>query len=148
MSADAGPPSRLPKIRHPDEDMYMAITKAWLRMLTRGERRQHPLRPYVLARGFGRTVADQRVDRMLVAAYCARLACSPSWDELGGDVLPLEEPAREALDPLAARWQAFGESYGLGVHYFELGCGTIEFLSVARRADRPRIVHAQPRRRY
>jgi hypothetical protein len=55
----------------------------------------------------------------------------------GGELLPLDYPPREALDPAAAWWYAFEESDGLGVHYVELGGGTLEFLSVARRHDQP-----------
>jgi hypothetical protein len=51
--------------------------------------------------------------------------------------LPLKHTPHEALDPAAAWWRALVGPDGLGVHYVELGGGTLEFLSVARRNDRP-----------
>jgi hypothetical protein len=51
--------------------------------------------------------------------------------------MPLDHPPHEALDRAAAWWRALEGLDGLGVHYVELGGGTLEFLSVAHRNDRP-----------
>jgi hypothetical protein len=118
--------------------MYVAVTRAWFRMFTHEERRRHPLRPHLFDSDFVRSVTNSRVDLSLVASVCARLACSHRLYELGAEMLPLARSVREALDPLAAWWCAFDGSDGLGLHYVELGCGTLEFLSVAHQTDRPR----------
>lgn len=119
-----------------EEDMYVAVTRAWYRMLTREERRRHSLRPYVFGSDFMRSILNSRVDLSLTATVCARLACSHRLDELGGEVLLLKRPARKALDPLVAWWRAFEGYDGRGLHYVELGGGTIEFSSVSYRNDR------------
>lgn len=117
--------------------MYVAVTRAWTRTLSREERRKRPLCPYVFGRGFATSMARAAIDERLVASLCARLACQHRWQRYGGESLPLECPPHDALDPAAAWWRAFEGSGGLGVHYVELGGGTLEFLSVARQADRP-----------
>lgn len=120
-----------------EEDLYVAITRAWFGMFSRGERRKRPLCPYVFSRGFVRSVADAPVDGLLVALVCAHLACCHIWRRDGGESLPLKRPPLKALDQAAAWWRAFEDPGGLGVHYVELGCGILEFLSVAHRDDRP-----------
>lgn len=123
--------------RQGEEDLYVAVTRAWCRMLSREERRKRPLGPYVFGCGFVRSVAVVPVDQLLVASVCARLACRYTWPRDVGESLPLERPPSEALDRAAAWWRAFERPDGLGLHYVELGGGTLEFLSVARRNDRP-----------
>ena len=120
-----------------DEDMYLAVTRAWCRMLSREERRKRPLGPHVFGGGFARSVANAPIDGLLVASICAQLACRHMWQRGAGESLPLDRPPHEALDPAAAWWRALERSDGIGVHYAELGGGTLEFLSVARQNDRP-----------
>lgn len=132
MSIDGAHDKRWPQS---DEDMYLAVTKAWCRMFLRTERRKHPLGPYVFGEGFIRSVVGAPIDALRVAAVCARVAClyvhgdRESW--------PVEFLPREALDPAAAWWCAIEEPDGLGVHHVELSGGTLEFLSVAYFDDRP-----------
>jgi hypothetical protein len=137
MGVDREQPSLVSRQQGSDEDMYVAVTRAWYRMLTREERRRHPLRPYLFGSQFMRSILGTRVDHSLTATVCARLACSHRLDELGGEMLPLECSAREALDPLVAWWRAFEGSNGLGLHYIELGNGILEFLVVAHLDNRP-----------
>lgn len=133
MSADIGQPLFGPDRPYSDEVMYLAVTRAWFRMLTHRERRRHPLRPHLFGSRFVRSTLDSRANFFLVALVCARLACSHDADELGGELLPLERSAREAFDPLVAWWYALEGTDGLGLYYVELGNGTLEFLSVAYR---------------
>ena|SRR6202035_5543668 len=120
-----------------DEDMYLAVTTAWCRMFSRTERRKHPLRPYVLGRDFARSVAGVPVDGLYVATVCARLACRRMQGR--GVSWPLEHSPQEALDPAAAWWYGMEEPEGFGVHHAELGGGTLEFLLVAHRNERPNL---------
>jgi hypothetical protein len=117
--------------------MYVAITKNWFRMLSREERRKHPLGPYVLGGDFARSLSDVSIDRLLVASVCVRLACRHTWERDGCESLPLKHEPREALDPAMVWWLALERPAGFGVHYAELGGGTLEFLSVARRSNQP-----------
>jgi hypothetical protein len=117
--------------------MYLAITTAWCQMFSREDRRKHPLGRYVLGRCFAKSVADAAIDGLRVASVCALLA-SRRMRELGRrESSPLRCLPHEALDPAVAWWCAFDEPNGLGVHYVELGGGTLEFLVVARQHDRP-----------
>jgi hypothetical protein len=109
--------------------MYLVIASVWCRALSRTERRKHPLGPYVLGRGFVVSVARASVDGMQVASVCARLACRHV--QARGEPLPLDHPPEDALDPATVWWCPIDGSSGLGVHYVELGGGTLEFLSVA-----------------
>ena len=120
-----------------DEDMYLAITTAWCRMFLRTERRKHPLGPYVLGEYFIRSVGRAPLDARHVAAVCARVASRHTDGER--ESWPVDIVPREALDPAAAWWCAIEEPDGLGVHHVELGCGTLEFLSVSYFGDRPNL---------
>lgn len=137
MSADIRQPSVDIGQRWSEEDMHVTVTRAWFRMFTPEERRRHPLRPHLFDRDFVRSILNTRVNILLVASVCARLACSHRLDEPGGDLLPLERSAKDAFDPLVAWWRAFEGIDGLGIHYVELGSGTVEFLSIGHRNDRP-----------
>jgi hypothetical protein len=121
----------------PDESMYLAVTREWCRALSYEERRKHPMGPYVLGRNFARSVAQAAVDRQHVAHICARLACRHIRDR--AESWPLAHLPQEALDPAVAWWCAIEEPASLGVHYVELGGGTLEFLSVADQNDRPDV---------
>ena len=120
-----------------DEDMYVAVARAWCRMFSREERRKYPLRPYVLGRGFAKSAADAPIDGLRVASVCARLACRHMHQRGRGESSSLKRLPHHALDPAVAWWCALDEPDGLGLHYVELGGGTLEFLSVAHRHDRP-----------
>lgn len=117
--------------------MYVAVTRAWFRMLTHDERRKWPLSPYFFGRGFVRSIARSRVDGLQVALACARLARKHTGQQERGESFTLEATPRDALDWAAAWWYALEAPDGLGVHYIELGGGTLEFVSVSYRSDHP-----------
>jgi hypothetical protein len=117
--------------------MYVAVMRAWCRMVPREERRKRPFCSYVFGRGFVRSVADAHVDGFLVAHTCARIACRYMSERDRGESLPLVRLPHEALDPAVAWWRTLNGPDGVGIHYVELGGGTLEFLSVARRNDKP-----------
>lgn len=119
--------------------MYVAITRAWYRMHGNDQRRQYPLRPYVLGPLFARTVTAAFVDPPLVARVCAQLASLHRWQVNAGESLPLRHEPREVLDPARAWWLELEGRAGLGLHYVELGGGLLEFLSIAPQRDRPPI---------
>jgi hypothetical protein len=104
-------------------------------MCSREERRRHPLGPYVLGAQFARFVADAPVEKSLIASVCAEIARRHTLQR--GESLPTELLPHEALDPAVAWWRELVETGGLGVHYVELGGGTLEFVSVARKDDQP-----------
>jgi hypothetical protein len=122
-----------------DRDMYVAVTVAWYRFFSRAQRRQHPLRPYVFGNEFTRSVAAAEIDAVLVAHACAQIACRHGSQWGRGERLQPELEPREALDPAAAWWRGLDGADGMGVHYVELGGGTLEFLTVARKHNRPNI---------
>lgn len=137
MTARTAPASTDPRWPRSDEELYVAVTKAWCRTLTREERRKWPLSPYVFGRGFARSVAESQVDSLQVASACARLARKHTGQQERGESLALEPTPQEALDWAAAWWYALDAPDGLGVHYVELGGGTLEFVSISYRNDRP-----------
>jgi hypothetical protein len=137
MTAHTESASNDPRWPRSDEDLYVAVTKAWCRTLTGGERRKWPLSPYVFGRGFVRSVAESRANGLQVALACARLARRHTGQRERGQSVTLEPAPRDALDWAAAWWYALDVPDGLGVHYVELGGGTIEFISVSYRNDRP-----------
>lgn len=116
--------------------MYLAVTSAWCRMFSQVERRKHPLAAYVFGHMFVRSVAAAHLDALLVASVCARLACRYAWQRDGGEPLPLEQPPQGALDPTAAWWLQLEDRSRLGLHYVELGGGTLEFAAISRMSRR------------
>lgn len=121
-----------------EESLYVAVTRAWYRMHPLDKLRECPLHPYVFGPAMSRTTAKSRVDPCIVAKTCAELASLPYWLRDSGESLPLVSPACGGGDPCRAWWRKFHGSE-LGLHYVELGVGTLEFLSVARRFDLPPI---------
>lgn len=117
--------------------MYVAVTRAWARTFSAQERRKRPLRPYVFSPDFASSVAHAPVNKLLVVSLCARLACGHAWQRGVGPSLPLDQPPQDALDRAASWWRALERTSGLGVHYAELGGGTLEFLSIGHQNDRP-----------
>ena len=117
--------------------MYVAITRVWCRLGSPAERRVHPLGPYVLGGGFVRSFADCSVDGLVVAMVCAKLASGYPWRRNRDEPMPLPGRPLAAFDALSAWWRALEGNGGLGVHYDELTGGTLEFLFVAGREERP-----------
>jgi hypothetical protein len=122
--------------------MYLEIIKVWYQMFTRLERRRHPLGPYVIGEGFIESVANASVDSIHVAAACARVVYLPTTGDR--DSWPVEFQPQEAHDPTTAWWCAIHEPDRLGVHHFELGGGTLEFLSVGFIDEPPNLKGFRP----
>jgi hypothetical protein len=120
-----------------DEAMYVAVTRAWCRLVSPLARRKHPLGPYAFGQGFLRSIGDAQADVWLVASVCAELACNYPWERDSGEPLPLTGPPAEPADPLSTWWRAVGEPNGLGIYYDELAAGVLEFLRVERRRGPP-----------
>src|ERR1700735_3941033 len=99
-----------------EENMYLEIIKVWYQMFTRGERRRHPLGPYVIGDGFIESVANASIDTVRVAAVCARVAYRPKIGDR--DSWPVEFQPQEAHDPTTAWWGAIHEPDWRGVHHF------------------------------
>jgi hypothetical protein len=122
-----------------EEDLYAEVTRAWCRMLSRERRRKRPLRRYVFGPDFalsvltGGTTAYARQ----VASVCALLACRYPWPNAGAESSPQEHSPSEGLDPALTWWRPLESHDRLGLHYWELGNGTIEFISVGLRANHP-----------
>jgi hypothetical protein len=119
--------------------MYVAVTVAWYRLFSREQRRQHPLGPYVFGDQFTQSVAMTAIDAVLVAHVCAQIACRDGLHRGRGERLKINLEPREALDPAAAWWRELDGSDGVGVHYVELGGGTLEFQAITRKHSRPDI---------
>ena len=124
-------------LSEPEEAMYVAITRVWCRLGSPAERRVHPLGPYVLGGGFVRSFADCSVDGLVVAMVCAKLASGYPWRRNRDEPMPLPGRPLASFDALSAWWRALEEDGGLGVHYDELTGGTLEFLFVGARGERP-----------
>ncbi|MGH2880349.1 MAG: hypothetical protein ACRDK4_12190, partial [Solirubrobacteraceae bacterium] len=120
-----------------DEAMYVAVTRAWCRLVSPAARRGHPLGPYVFGQRFVRSIVKAQADVWLVALVCAKLACQYPWERDSGEPMPLLGPPIRPNDPLSTWWRALGEPDGLGVHYDELAAGVLEFLSVGGWRERP-----------
>ena len=122
--------------------MYVAVTVAWYQAYSWEDRRRHPLGPYVLGRLFARYAASVSVDVGVIASVCAQLARRHQTQR--GELIPMALQPRQALDPASAWWHELPGTDGLGVHYVELGGGTLEFLSVAYKDERPIVEAGRP----
>ncbi len=125
-----------------ERDLYVEITLAWYQRQPRGLKPNFPFRPYLLGRGFAESVkaSPKGVDREHVAAVCALLVSLEPW-QLGRlqkvmDTQGIGLVPKGALDPVSAWWYPLNKPSVLGIHYWELGNGTIELQSLAR-FDKP-----------
>jgi hypothetical protein len=120
-----------------EEAMYVAVTRAWFRQVPLEERVQHPLGPYLLARQFVPSMIEATVDIWTAASICAALACRYPWERDSGESKPLPGTPVASDDPLSTWWFALPGTDALGVHYDELGDGTLVFLLVGGWDERP-----------
>jgi hypothetical protein len=125
-----------------ERDLYVEITIAWYQRRPHELHIDRALRPYVLGTGFANSVRDSppRVDLEHVAAICALLVCSQPW-QLDGlqkvvDTQSIGRAPKDELDPICAWWYPLDKPCVLGVHYWELGSGTVELRRLSR-FDKP-----------
>ncbi len=124
-------------IRSLDEDVRVTVTELRCTTRTLDEQRQELLRSYVLGERFAGSLARSPVE-MRHVAYTILLIASGHPSVTGGSVpLTLTRSARGALQPWAAWWRQLVGADGLGIHYVELGNGTLEFLTVAEQQEQP-----------
>jgi hypothetical protein len=128
-----------------ERELYVAITLAWYETQPRRAHIDHALRPYALGTGFALSVqrSPRRVDLQHVAAICALLVRSRPW-ELDGlqkviDTPGIEHAPKDELDPLCAWWYPLERPSVLGVHYWELGSGTLELRRLSRFDEPPAL---------
>jgi DNA-binding CsgD family transcriptional regulator len=139
QAAEAQPPSgrAARPIRSLNEDVCVTVMEIRCATRTLDEQRHEPLRSFVLDERFAGSLARSPVE-MRHVAYTILLIASGHPSLTGGSVpLPLISRARGALQPWAAWWRGLIGAGGLGIHYVELGNGTLEFLSVAEQHEQP-----------
>lgn len=126
-----------------EEELYAEIARAWYRMDSAAGHIERPMQPYTIGPEFANEVWSQREDSaQRIVAVCARVVSFHNWQLSGAQrVASVDEPPREALDPAAAWWQPLKDPPELGVHYWILGNGTVEFRSLAS-------LHAPPPPEY
>jgi hypothetical protein len=123
-------------IRSLEEDVYVTVAEIRCATRTRDEQRQDPLRSFVLGECFAGSLARSPVE-MRHAAYTILLIASGHPSVTGGSV-PQPLPTGGSDGQLwAAWWRQLIGADGLGIHYIELGNGTLEFLTVAERDQQP-----------
>jgi hypothetical protein len=125
-----------------ERDLYVEITMAWYQIQPHGLGIDSPFRPYILGAGFANSVSanEAYVELGRVAAICALVISSHPW-QLNGlrkvlDTQNIGRVPKTSLDPLCAWWYPLGKPYILGIHYWELGSGTIE-LRCLNRFEKP-----------
>lgn len=125
-----------------ERQLYVEITVAWYQTQPRGTHIDRALRPYALGTGFADSVMNspRGADLQHVAAICALLICSRPW-QLDGlrmvtDTQGIGRAPKHELDPVCAWWYPLDKPHVLGVHYWELGSGTLELKRLSR-FDKP-----------
>lgn len=125
--------------------LYVEITMAWYQRQPHGLGVDRAFRPYIVGAGFVNSVRDSEAQVELghVAAVCALLISSQPW-QLDGlrkilDTQNIGRVPKTGLDPLCAWWHPLGEPYILGIHYWELGSGTVELRRLSRFEKPPPI---------
>lgn len=147
QAPEAQPPSgrAARRIRSLNDDVCVTVMEIRCVTRTLDEQRHGPLRSFVLDERFAGSLARSPVE-MRHVAYTILLIASGYPSLTGGSVpLPLISRARGALQPWAAWWRGLVGAGGLGIHYVELGNGTLEFLSVAEQHERPDPAKSQAR---
>lgn len=128
-----------------ERDLYVEIIMSWYQMQPHGLGIDHAFRPYVLGAGFASSVRDSEAHVKLehVGAMCALVVSSQPW-QLNGlrkilDTQNIGRIPKTGLDPLCAWWYPLGKPYILGIHYWELGNGTVELRRLSRFEKPPPI---------
>lgn len=138
-ATEAQPPSgrAARPIRSLNEDVYVTVMEIRCATRTLDEQRHEPLRSFVLDERFAGSLARTPLE-MRHVAYTILLIASGHPSLTGGSVpLPLTGRARGAFQPWAAWWRGLIGTDGFGIHYVELGNGTLEFLAVAEQHEQP-----------
>jgi hypothetical protein len=121
-----------------EQDIYLAVTRAWSGIPNRHTRRERPMRGFVLGWHFVSSVERLPVDlKNVISAILSIVSPLPSAENDGATALPLRSEKQGPLDPVTAWWMAIENSDGLGVHYVELSRATVVLLTVARQEDQP-----------
>jgi hypothetical protein len=110
MSAE--PLQPLPNLYGPytDEDLHIAVTRAWCRLPSRRVRRAHPIRGYVFGWHFASSMARVPVDSAAVVQGVLRIVCQRVTG--GGRLVPLPLPTKAPglLTSVVVWWRAFVEA--------------------------------------
>jgi len=113
-------------------DLYMKITAAWYESQPREPHIDGALRPYLLGTGFAQSIQESswRLDHEHIAAICARLVSSETW-QLDGlrkvlDTQSIGRAPKHFLDHVNAWWYPLEKADILGIHYWQLANGTLE----------------------
>jgi hypothetical protein len=136
-ASDAPPPYTKIQGPYSDEELYLAVTRAWCRLPSRQIRRERTLREYIFGWRFVTSVERTPVDvKSIIRAVLQIVSRSPVPND-GAVSLALPPDKRGVLDASAAWWHPIHGADDLGVHYVELQNGTLALLAVASRADQP-----------
>lgn len=121
-----------------EQDLYVAIVRAWTGIPSRHTRRERPMRMFVLGWHFVSSVERQAVDlKNVVSAVVKIVSPRPSAENEGAIALPLRSEKQGPLDAVTAWWQPIEGSDERGVHYVELSNATVVLLTVAAQDDQP-----------
>jgi hypothetical protein len=132
-------------IRSLTEDVYVAVREIWFATRTSEERCREPLRSFVLGEGFVGSLARSPVEMRHVVYTILLITSGHPSGSVESVPSPLTRRARETLQPRAAWWRRLVGAGGPGIHYVELGNGTLEFLTVAPQHERPDPAESQRR---
>lgn len=140
----ANPPDQTETYRkhqgpYTEQDLYVAIVRAWSVIPNRHIRRERPMRMFVLGWHFVSSVERQTVDLKNVVATVVKIVSPrPSAENEGAIALPLRSEKQGPLDAVTVWWHPIEDSDGRGVHYVELsGNATVVLLTVAVLDDQP-----------
>lgn len=145
MGAEGAPsgassgPGLYSKVQGPysEEDLYVAVTRAWCRLPSRQIRRERPVREYVFGWRFVSSVERLPTDvKSIIRAVLQIVTRSPSPND-SAIAMPLETEADGQMDAVAAWWHLIEATDDLGVHYVERTNGTLALLTVAGQDEQP-----------
>jgi hypothetical protein len=121
-----------------EQELYVAVVRAWSGIPNRHTRRERPMRMFVFGWHFLHSVERLTVDlKNVVSAVVKIVSPRPSAENEGAIALPLRSEKQGPLDAVTAWWQPIEDSDGRGVHYVELSNATVVLLTVAAQDDQP-----------
>ena len=121
-----------------EEQLYVAVTRAWCKLPSRQLRRERPMRGYVCGWHFVSSVERSPVNLdAVIRAVFEIVSPTPSAINDDSSSLTLRIEKDGPLDPVAAWWRPIDEPEGLGIHYVELSNGTIALLTLAPHDHQP-----------
>lgn len=102
MSAEPSQPP--PNLHGPytDEDLHVAVTRAWCRLPSRRVRREHPMRGYVFGWHFPASLARAPVESAAVVQAVLRVVCHRSTPSGRSVSLPVADTPPGLLDAARA----------------------------------------------